>query len=65
MTQPAVDPMSEMTARAEIQAAAVHAAADRIALELTPTGTAALGYRHAIADVVRLLRRIADEETAR
>jgi len=50
---------------AETQAAAVHAAADRVALELTPTGTAALGYRHAIADVVRLLRRIADEETAR
>ncbi|MFD9047647.1 hypothetical protein [Streptomyces zaomyceticus] len=47
------------------RAAALHAAADQVALELTPTGPAALGYRHAITDVVRLLRRLGDEEATR
>lgn len=47
------------------RAAALHAAADRVALELTPTGPAAPGYRHAITDVVRLLRRLGDEEAVR
>ena len=51
--------------RAETRSAALLAAADRVALDLTPTGDAPLGYRHAIADVVRLLRRMADEETSR
>lgn len=65
MGHPRRDPAARDRRRAETRAAAWNQAADRVALDLTPTGDAPLGYRHAIADVVRLLRRMADEETNR
>ena len=45
------------------RAAVLAEAADKVALELSPTGSAPRGYLHAIRDTVRLLRRMADEET--
>ncbi|MFK3734043.1 hypothetical protein ACI2LJ_27680 [Streptomyces sp. NPDC088090] len=60
MTQPS--PADELRAA---RASAILTAADRIALDLTPTGNAPLGYRHAITDVVRLLRKLGDEEATR
>ncbi|MEV4424019.1 hypothetical protein AB0K23_01320 [Streptomyces sp. NPDC049602] len=62
---PVETPTARDRQRAETRSAAWNQAADRVALDLTPTGDAPLGYRHAIADVVRLLRRMADEETSR
>lgn len=47
------------------RAAVLYAAAERITLDLTPTSPGALGYLHAITDVVRLLRRLGDEEAVR
>ncbi|MFE5628449.1 hypothetical protein [Streptomyces sp. NPDC056543] len=45
------------------RAATFNEAADNVALELSPTGPAERGYLHAIRDTVRLLRRMAVEET--